>query len=321
MAKVRVGVLRGGPSNEYEVSLKTGATVLAHLSQETYDPLDVFIDRQNVWHLRGKPLYPEQILEQVDVAFNAMHGLYGEDGQVQQLLEKLAIPFTGSGSLASAVGMNKLLAKEKIKPVGVKVAYHVVLTPDRPAETIAREVFRSFPQPWVIKPATSGSSVGITVATSFEQLLEGIIEAFQHSEKIFIEDYLRGREATVGVIEGFRGEDVYALPPIEIIPAPAHGFFNYAAKYAGESQEICPGNFSLEEKRELERLAKLVHQELGLRHYSRSDFIINSAGIYFLEVNTLPGLTQESLLPKAVGAVGSNLPEFLDHIVTQALRH
>jgi D-alanine-D-alanine ligase len=201
------------------------------------------------------------------------------------------------------------------------VAYHVVLTPDRPAETIAREVFRSFPQPWVIKPATSGSSVGITVATSFEQLLGGIMEAFQHSEKVFIEDYLRGREATVGVIEGFRDEDVYALPPIEIIPAPERTFFDYHAKYAGASQEICPGNFTMEEKRELERLAKLVHRELGLRHYSRSDFIINPAGIYFLEVNTLPGLTESSLVPKAVHAVGSSLSEFLDHLVTRALNH
>lgn len=319
MSKIRVGVLRGGPSNEYDVSLKTGATVLAQLPQEKYDPIDVFIDRQGTWHMRGRPLYPEEALEQVDVAFNAMHGSYGEDGQVQHLLEQLAIPYTGSSSLASAIGMNKLISKEKAKGAGVKIAYHIVLTPERPSETIASDVFRSFPLPWVVKPVTSGSSVGVTVAHTFAELVEGIENAFRHSEKIFIEDFVRGREATVGVVENFRNEEVYALPPVEIIPAPEHSFFNFEAKYAGQSQEICPGNFSLQEKRELERLAKLVHKELGLRHYSRSDFIVNPTGIYFLEVNTLPGLTQTSLLPKSVHAVGSDLPQFLDHIVTLAL--
>jgi D-alanine-D-alanine ligase len=271
--------------------------------------------------MRGRPVYPEQALEQVDVAFNALHGHYGEDGQVQHLLEQLAIPFTGSGSLGSAVAMNKLLAKERVKKAGIKTAFHIVLVPDRDAEVLAKEIFRSFPSPWVIKPASSGSSVGMTLARSFEELVDGIAEAFEHSEKVFIEDYVRGREATVGVIEGFRDEDVYALPPIEIIPATNRAFFDYEAKYAGESQEICPGNFTMEEKRELERLAKLVHTELDLRHYSRSDFIINPAGIYFLEVNTLPGLTESSLVPKAVHAVGSSLPEFLDHLVTRALNH
>lgn len=321
MAKIRVGVLRGGPSNEYEVSLKTGSTVLANLPEEKYETRDIFIDKQGTWHMRGRPVYPEQALEQVDVAFNALHGHYGEDGQVQHLLEQLAIPFTGSGSLGSAVAMNKLLAKERVKKTGIKTAFHVVLVPDRDAEVLAKEIFRSFPSPWVIKPASSGSSVGVTLARSFEELVDGIAEAFEHSEKVFIEDYVRGREATVGVIEGFRNEDVYALPPIEIIPGTNRAFFDYEAKYAGESQEICPGNFSLEEKRELERLAKLVHTELDLRHYSRSDFIINPAGIYFLEVNTLPGLTESSLVPKAVHAVGSNLSEFLDHLVTRALNH
>ena len=321
MSKIRVGVLRGGPSNEYEVSLKTGSTVLANLPEEKYETRDIFIDKQGTWHMRGRPVYPEQALEQVDVAFNALHGHYGEDGQVQHLLEQLAIPFTGSGSLGSAVAMNKLLAKERVKKAGIKTAFHVVLVPDRDAEVLAKEIFRSFPSPWVIKPASSGSSVGMTLARSFEELVDGIAEAFEHSEKVFIEDYVRGREATVGVIEGFRDEDVYALPPIEIIPATNRAFFDYEAKYAGESQEICPGNFTMEEKRELERLAKLVHTELDLRHYSRSDFIINPAGIYFLEVNTLPGLTESSLVPKAVHAVGSSLPEFLDHLVTRALNH
>lgn len=319
MSKIRVGVLRGGPSNEYEVSLKTGGAVLKHLPEEKYETRDIFIDKQGAWHMRGRPMWPEDVLQHVDVAFNALHGAYGEDGQVQHILETFAIPFTGSGSLSSALAMNKLHTKERAQKAGVKVAFHIVLVPDREVEDIAKHVFKTFPQPWVIKPVSSGSTVGVSIARSFEELVGGIAEAFRHSEKVFIEDYVRGVEATVGVINNFRGEEVYVLPPIEIIPAAGHDFFDYEAKYSGASQERCPGNFTQEEKHELERLARLVHTELGLRHYSRSDFIVNPKGIYFLEVNTLPGLTEQSLVPKAVEAIGSSFSEFLDHLVTLAL--
>lgn len=315
-----VGVLRGGPSSEYEVSLKTGASVLQHLDREQYSPRDIFISRDGTWHLHGVAVPPEAALKGVDVAFNAMHGEYGEDGQVQRLLDRLAVPYTGSGSIASATAFNKHLTKEEAKRLGVKVAHSVVVEDAGDSEALARQLFRSFPHPAIVKPVAGGSSVGTTIAQNFHQLQFALEQAFAVSPQALVEEYIKGREATVGVLDDFRGQKTYALLPVEIIPPVAHGFFSYDAKYGGETIERVPGNFSHKEKEELERIAKLVHEGMGLSHYSRSDFILSKRGIYFLEVNTLPGLTEQSLLPKALQAVGSSLSQFLHHVLSLARR-
>ena len=134
-----------------------------------------------------------------------------------------------------------------------------------------------------------------------------------------MEEYIRGREATCGVVDDFRGHKTYPLLPIEIAPPAGKKFFDYEAKYSGQSTEICPSQFSIEEKRELGELAAAVHKLLGLKHYSRTDFIVSPRGIYILEVNSLPGLTAESLVPKSLAALGVPLPHFLDHVVSLAL--
>lgn len=319
MSKLRVGVLRGGPSSEYEVSLKTGASVLASLNQERYEPHDIFIDKQGMWHFRGVPTETHHVLQKVDVVFNALHGPYGEDGTVQRILELNGIPFTGSGSLGSSIGMNKHLTKIHVAKHGVKTMYGVVIPRGEDMQAIALRLFRTFPQPSVVKPLNAGSSVGVTIARSYHDLLEGILRAFMYADSVLVEEYKKGREATVGIIDAFRGEEHYALPPIEILPNPKSGFFDYEGKYQGGSQEICPGRFTREEKRDLEMAARTVHRALGLRHYSRSDFIIAKDGVYFLEVNTLPGLTAQSLIPQAVEAVGMRYDAFLDHLIGRAL--
>jgi D-alanine-D-alanine ligase len=321
MQRTKVGILRGGPSNEYDVSLKTGAQVLSQLDQERYIPVDIFIDKEGGWHMRGLPVQPRQVLEGVDVIFNALHGTYGEDGTVQRLLEVYGVPYTGSRSLASAIAMSKLLTKQGLLNAGgVKLPRHIVVTLEDDPDHMGHHLFRTFPQPSVVKPMGSGSSVGVSIVHGPAAIAGAIREALTHSPKVLVEEYISGREATCGVLEHFRGQDLYALPPVEIIPNKGHKFFTYDAKYRGGSQEICPGNFSHDLKKELEDLARLVHQTLGLRHYSRADFIIHPRrGIYFLEVNTLPGLTPESLLPKAVSAVGCSFPQLLDHLLVLAL--
>jgi D-alanine-D-alanine ligase len=319
--RTTVGVLRGGPSSEYEVSLKSGAAVLEALEREKYDPRDIFISRDGQWHLHGVTVHPEKALAGVDVAFNAMHGHYGEDGQVQRTLDALGVPYTGSDAFSSALAFNKHRTKEVAKKVGVKVVHGMVV--EKPAEradleAVAFDIFRTFPHPAIVKPVIGGSSVGTTVADNFHALAWALEQAFEVSDRALVEEYIQGREATVGVIDDFRGEATYALLPVEIVPAPHHSFFSYEAKYGGDTIERCPGNFTRDEKDELMRIAKLVHENLNLSHYSRSDFIVSRRGIYFLEVNTLPGLTNESLLPKALHAVGSSLTYFLDHIITLA---
>jgi D-alanine-D-alanine ligase len=316
--KTVVGVLRGGPSSEYEVSLKTGASVISNLNKDRYEIRDIFVDKKGVWHVHGAPATPEGALRGVDVVFNAMHGEFGEDGQVQRILEALNVAYTGSDAPASSLAFDKHKTKEAVKKLGIKTPRALVV--DRPGdfEEMAFNIFRTFPHPAFVKPAIGGSSVGATLAENYHALAWGLERAFEIAPKVLVEEYIKGREATVGVIDHFRNERAYVLMPVEIIPPPEHSFFSYDAKYGGKSVERVPGNFSHAEKEELSKMARRVHEGLELSHYSRSDFILSPRGIYFLEVNTLPGLTSESLLPKAVAAGGTTLSGFLDHVLDLA---
>jgi len=320
--KIKVAVLRGGPSSEYDVSLKTGAGVLANLG-EKYEALDILIDKKGVWHFKGLPIKSEHLDKMADVAFIAMHGEYGEDGTVQRLLEHLGVPFTGSGALSSAIGMNKVLAKNHFVNAGIKTPIHTVVSRDRyiPGQT-AIEIYRTFPQPSVLKPVSGGSSVATSIAKTVDEIEEALRKGFEVSDEVLVEEFIKGKEATCGVLEYFRNEDLYAMLPIEIVPK-SQTFFDYEAKYSSENGalEICPGNFTKEESVEIQKLAKLAHQSINAKHYSRTDFIIHpKRGIYCLEINTLPGLTAQSLIPKAITAVGSSYAELLDHLITLALK-
>jgi D-alanine-D-alanine ligase len=317
-----VGVLRGGPSSEYEVSLKSGANILEAFDKERYEARDIFISRDGQWHVHGLAVTPERALRGVDVAFNVIHGEYGEDGQLQRILEAVAVPYTGSDAFASALAFNKHQTKDIVSKLNIKVAHGVLLDKEstEDVEQTALNIFRSFPHPAIVKPAIGGSSVGATIVRDFHSLEPAIHKAFTISPKILIEEFIPGKEATVGVIEGFRNEKIYALLPVEIIPPKKHGFFSYDAKYNGETIERVPGNFTPDEKEQLMQYAKAVHEAMGLSHYSRSDFIISKRGIYFLEVNNAAGcgMTKESLFPKAVEAVGASMSDFLAHIVELA---
>lgn len=324
--RTRVGVLRGGPSNEYKVSLESGAAVLDALHkhyESKYEAKDIFLDRDQNWHVDGMSVAPENAIHSVDVVFNALHGAYGEDGKVQSLLEYHDKPFTGSRSLSSSIGMSKILSKKIFTDHGLKNPDFKVFTSLRiikEADTIVKEMFQSFAMPVIVKPASGGSSVGVTFVKYYDELALALHEAAKHDDTVMVEEYIPGIEATCAVVEGFRVQELYALPPIEI--RPVNIFFDFDAKYTGKSREIVPATFANKFKIALEDLAKQIHKALRLRHYSRSDFIIHPRrGIYVLEVNTLPGLTQESLLPKALRAVGSDTHEFVDHVISLALKN
>jgi D-alanine-D-alanine ligase len=317
--KIRVGVLRGGPSSEYEISLNTGSSVLNNLP-EKYAPVDIFITKYGVWHVGGVAVEPEQALRRVDVVYNALHGEYGEDGKVQHTLEQFGIPFTGSPKFPSSVAMNKLTTKKFVEQQGVKIPLHIIIKRDEYNEGDIDELLKTMPRPLVIKPVSLGSSIGVTIADTTEEINSGLRNIFEMCEKAMVEEYIEGKEATCAVTDKFRDVPVYAFLPIEIIPAVDKKLFDYNAKYVDEkTRYICPGNFTREEKDELQRLAVLVHSTLSLRHYSRSDFIVSPRGIYFLEVNSLPCLTRQSLMSKSLDSIGSSLPHFLDHIITLAI--
>jgi D-alanine-D-alanine ligase len=315
---IKVAVLRGGPSPEYSVSLKTGQHVL-NLLRETpdrYEPIDIFISGEGEWHREGLVEEPHRVLRHIDVVWNALHGRYGEDGQVQRVLESLQIPFTGSSAVASALAMNKEMSKRLYKRHSLLTPAHKVITRNSFNEDQLIDIFRNYLHPVIIKPSSGGSSLGIELAHNFLELENKIKKSLESSEKVLIEEFIRGKEATCGVVEGFRGQNIYALMPIEIRRSVDKYIFDYDSKYSGQAEEICPSDFKDEENKTIEKMAKEAHEILGLRHYSRSDFMLTSSGkIYILETNSLPGLTAESLLPKSIYAAGWQPREFVDHVL------
>ncbi len=301
MQKIRVGVLRGGPSSEYARSLATGAVVLQNISDmlgDVYEPQDIFISRDGVWHRNGIPIAPHDAISHLDVVMNALYDHHGEDGKVQHLLELHGVPFTGSRSFASAVGMNKVFSKEIFKREGIKTPYYKIIE-EMPAESeeISEEIsniFRAFSPPIVIKSVFGESSLEMALVKTPALLLEAMTKASEHGA-VMIEEYIPGAEATVGVIDGYRGRETYTLP-------------------------VFSENFSDEVKDGLEELAKKVHRALGFRHYSSVDFIVSPRrGIFVIETNTLPDLTKESVLSSTLRSVGASASHFLDHILQLAL--
>lgn len=314
-----VGVLRGGPSREHTISLATGAAIIKNLPEEQYVVRDVYIDRQGKWYDRGRATGPERVLRQLDAVLIALHGEYGEDGEVQKLLELFGIPYAGADSFGSYLATHKLMAKTRAKEEGILTPEYRYVERAEDSVAVAGEIIRHFAQPVVVKPVAWGSSVGVSIVGGYAAVLSAIEKLFiDGASSVLVEEYIRGSETSVGVVENMRGEKLYTLPPVEIIP-PQGDFFSYDAKYSGTSRELCPGNFSRVISEELQHRAKVAHRALGLRHYSRSDFIVAAKGIYYLETNTLPGLTEQSLVPKSLSAVGIPLPDFLSHLVNLAL--
>lgn len=314
--------MRGGPSEEYDVSLRTGEGVLAAIDRARYDPLDVTITRSGDWLLGGRTRSPHEILACVDVAFIALHGSYGEDGTVQRLLETHGVPYTGSAPFPSAIALNKVMTKDRLRDLEVRMPQHFLATAEAKEniEGLVDSIRELFGPRYVVKPVSGGSSIGTQIADNPQVLYAALKKGLEVYEQMLVEELIEGKEATCGVINNFRDQRLYALPAIEIVPPQDAGFFDYAVKYNGATEEICPGRFRRDEKDELERVARLVHEELGLSQYSRSDFMVSPQGIYFLEVNTLPGLTAASLLPKALQAVGCTYEEFVEHLLVDALK-
>ena len=306
MSKIRVGVLRGGPSSEHEISLLTGANVLKNLPSDKYEAIDILISKDGLW-----PDYPS-----VDVIFNALHGEYGEDGQVQAVLEKKYLPYTGSGVVASALAMDKWASQKLFHQAGLKVAPAIMIEKASSGSISKPE----FDLPWVVKPNSRGSSVGVFLVNSEKEFQSALDGAFQYDDSVLVEKFIKGREITVGILESFKGEKYFALPVVEIVPPTDKTFFDFQCKYDGTTQEICPGRFDEKTALAIQNAASLAHQTLGCRDYSRTDMIVAEDGIYILEVNTLPGLTKESLLPKAAAVAGCSFDQLLEHLLTLALQ-
>lgn len=320
MYGTRVAVVRGGPSSEYEVSMNTGARVLKALKELGYDTRDIVITRKGEWLVDGKAKDPEAALLSTDKVFIAMHGAYGEDGTIQKILERLHLPFTGSNSFPSSLAFNKDATKRALNNHQIKTPKYVKITPKMlsDVEALTFLIKNSFGPEYVIKPTRDGSSHGVEMVSNISELTEALIKRRDTEADFMIEERIRGREATCALLEGFRDQSLYVLPAIEIIPPATHDFFAEDVKYSGTTTELVPGRFSFSEKAMIAEAASIVHTALGLSQYSRSDFIIKEGEVFFLEVNTLPGLTEECLYPKATEAIGLSYAGLIDHLIKTA---
>ncbi|MFA6551076.1 MAG: D-alanine--D-alanine ligase, partial [Patescibacteria group bacterium] len=251
----------------------------------------------------------------IDLVMPIMHGPFGEDGKLQGMLEMLGVPYVFSGVLASALGMNKYKAKLIAKDAGLNIAKDITLT--RGAEFNLESIISELNFPIVVKPNELGSSVGMTIAKTKEELAQGIKTAFQHDGQIMLEQFISGRELTVPVMGNNPPE---ALPVIEIIPKVS-AWFDYKAKYEpGGSEEVCPAQIPAEIAARAQADAVKIFQAIGCADLARVDFIWNKidSQLYFLEINTIPGLTGASLTPKAAKAAGMSFSEFLDKLIELA---
>lgn len=305
LAGMRVAVLMGGISSEREVSLSSGRAVVTALERAGCMVVPVVVNDEEVRELDGLD---------VDVAFIAMHGYFGEDGGIQRLLESRGIPYTGSGVHPSMVAMDKVETKWVFIMSGLPTPEFMMLRLGQPLQELEGFIVEKLPMPLVAKPSRSGSSVGVSIIHDVSEISRALETAFQHDQKIIIERYVRGRELTVGIL------DDAALPVIEI--RPAREFYDLSAKYEDKGTcYITAPDIPRDVYGEAQRLALRAHHKIGCSGFSRVDMMLSEdMELFLLEVNTIPGFTERSLLPKAAEAAGIGFQELCRRIILLAQR-
>lgn len=305
MKDKQIIVLMGGPSEEAEVSRRTGAAIAEALVSKGYKAQTL-------------ELNPRTVLKDIDslggeVVFNAIHGRYGEDGALQGLLEMAEIPYTGSGIMAHAVGMNKKVSKDVFKGANIPTARSESYNGNlEAAEAIIDHIRKEFTIPVVVKSATQGSSIGVTIVREESQLEAAVTEALKYDPILVVEQFLDGREFTVAVLDG------KALSVIEI--CPHSGEYDYKSKYTvGATEYLVPAPISDEMTAEMQRIGELVYREVQGSGVIRVDIMTDHADkMYVLEYNTVPGMTATSLVPKAANEMGIDFPTLCEKILLTA---
>jgi D-alanine-D-alanine ligase len=303
MEKLNIALLAGGWSGEREVSLNSGEAVFEALDREKYN-IFRYDPRDDLTRLI-------EDRETIDLALVLLHGKLGEDGCLQGFLKLLGIPCLGSGVLPSAMAMNKKIAKKMYRSQGLDVVEDVILF--RGDNFSVASIIALLGPSTVVKPVAEGSSLGVTLCHSENELLAGIERAFQYDQEVIVERYVNGREVTCCVLGN---REVEALPLIEILPSEGYDFFDYEAKYKpGATKEICPAPLKAALAERVRSCAKKAHCVLECKAWSRTDMIIEGDKIYVLETNTIPGMTRTSLVPLAARTAGMSLSLLLDRLI------
>jgi len=308
----KVAVLMGGPSEEYGISLKSGQGVAAALTQRYWMAEPVVIPRD--LSLQEACEFVECALHRLDadVVFIALHGAFGEDGTIQRLCEDLHFAYTGSDAVASRLGLDKEASRRRFQAAGLKVPHWQVVDLGQ-GSTWAITAVRAYPL--VVKPTNQGSSLGVSIVRREEELEPAVVAASRYGDRVLIEEFIAGRELTVGVL----GDE--PLPVVEI--RPSQPFFNYTAKYTvGATEYVVPAVLPPATAPIVQAAGLAAHHALGCRHLSRTDMILNRDNVpVILEVNTIPGFTPTSLLPKAAACIGVSYEELCERLVVMAAPH
>lgn len=302
----RIAVLLGGVSSEREISIRSGENIYNALVKQGFDVIKLDVDASIARRL---------VKENVDIAFIALHGKYGEDGCIQGLLEILGIPYTGSGVLASAVGMNKLATKKILMAEGIKVPDYIRLDTGEPADKLLQKILNTLGLPIVLKPIDEGSSVGVIIVKEEEYLRSIIRNYLRRFPYSYAEKYIKGKELTVGVMGN--GEEVEVLPIMEL--RPKKEFYDFEAKYTkGMTDFIIPPDISEEQYRKVAELSIKAFKALECKGVVRFDMMLSEEDgeVYFLEVNTIPGMTETSDIPAMAKAAGISFEEIVLKILS-----
>ncbi len=309
--KLRVALIFGGTSKEREVSLVSAKIIKENLNTKKYSVVSIEVSLTNNWLKEIEKQY-----KSIDVALLAIHGPGGEDGTIQGLLELLGVKYTCSGVLASALAMDKQMAKKMVASAGVPVLPDLVANRED-YKKYKHQILKNIKGQVVVKPNRLGSSIGISIVSG-KAITTAIEEALLRSDEVIIEPYTKGREITVPVLGN---NNPRVLPAIEIVPWKKSAFYDYSAKYdKGGSDHLIPAPLRKDQTGDVKELALIAHQVLGCRGITRSDFILDKNGkFWFLEINTIPGMTATSLAPQSAKAAGLSYSQFLDKLIQLAL--
>lgn len=324
--KKNVAIIMGGFSSEHDISIKSARVVLKHLDAEKYNLYRIlinkgawyYLDEKKIEHHINKNDFSIVVNDEkikFDVVFNAIHGTPGEDGILQAYFELLDIPHTSCDSYQAALTFNKRDLLSTLKPYGIKCATSYFLNLGDAIDCLA--IIEKVGLPCFVKANRAGSSFGISKVYEEKELESAIAKAFKEDDEIIIESFLDGTEVSVGVIT-YKGE-ITVLPITEIVTE--NDFFDYEAKYEGKSQEITPARITAEKQKKVSKIAHSIYSTLKLKGFSRSEFIFIEDEPYLLEVNTTPGLTEESILPQQAQIFGISLPQLFENAIEEALKN
>ncbi len=326
--KTRVGVLRGGLGPEYNISIETGSYVLAHISRDKYRPIDILVDRDGVWHQNGVPFSPDDLGEHVDVVFNCLHGIDGEDGRIQKFLESKSIPFVGSDSLPASITGDKRVTKERLRAIGFKTPRYVVLQDlgkfNDETERLnhirrkAMEVFKKLGGSWIVKPILGSASTHTYLVTSFSELISILDHLADIFNEILIEEYVEGKEVVSAILEDYRNDSHYVMPPHEVLSRedmPKAG-----PRPMGLHRVYIVGKDDRYKKR-IEDMTREIHREFGLADFSLVEYIISPKDeIFVLEVDSVPILGRGMPMHSLLESVGMSEAEFIDHLISRNIK-